>query len=318
MEKTSRSRGVLTLAYGASRFIEQAKCLGLSLKLHASHLPRSLVTDSRDSGLASIFTDIIPLRAEFGSGVRQKLHLDHYSSYDETLFIDSDCLVLGNLDAFWVSFAGQYFGVPGFRYLREGSVDPYVDVDYVLDHLGVSALPKFNGGTYYFTRTPEAAAFFDSARKVMNDWRKLRLAPFRRDGPNDEAVYSVAMAMHNVSPTHMGSGGMWTPCGYRGKLRLNAIEGTCSFEKEGEIRTPEVIHFPGEYMYCFPYMRERARVRRQVMGSNAGMVSLARAYMVSVLWQCSRRSEGLSRLAKNAVRAYRAAAHSLSTGRGNT
>ena len=276
------------------------------------------MTDSCDEELRSIFTNVIPLCPDFGSGVRQKLHLDHYSSYEETLFIDSDCLVLGNLNAFWECFAGQYFGVFGYRYLRKGSVDPYVDVDYVLDHLGVSALPKFNGGTYYFTRTPEAAAFFERARKVMNDWRELRLAPFRRDGPNDEAVYSVAMAMHNVSPTYMGSGGMWTPCGYRGKLRLNAIEGTCSFEKEGEIRAPEVIHFPGEYMYCFPYVRERARVRRQVLGSNAGTASLARAYVVSVLWQCSRRSEGLSKLGRNAVRACRAAAHSLFAGSDNT
>lgn len=311
MEAASPTRGVLTLAYGHRRFIQQAKYLGMSLQLHAPNLPRTLVTDSSDPQLRSLFTEIIPHRPEFGSGVRQKLYLDQYSPYDETLFIDSDCLALGNLDAFWIAFVGQSFGVPGFRYLRKGSTDPFIDVDFVLDHLGLSALPKFNGGSYYFTRSPEASAFFETARKVMDDWRELRLAPFRRNGPNDESVYSVAMAMHNMSLTYMGSGGMWTPCGYRGKLSLDGIRGTCSFEKEGEIRTPEIIHFPGEYIYSFPYVRECARIGKQLGQSSESLAGLARSYALSVLWQCSRRSARLSELGRRSIRAYRAASRSL-------
>lgn len=311
MEADSSNRGILTLAYGHPRFVQQAKYLGMSLALHAPHLSRTVVTDSSDPQLRSLFTSVIPHRPEFGSGVRQKLYLDQYSPYDETLFIDSDCLVLGNLDAFWAAFAGQTFGVPGFRYLRKGSVDPFIDVDFVLDHLHISALPKFNGGTYYFTRSAKASAFFESARQIMDDWRELRLAPFRRNGPNDESVYSVAMAMHGLSLTYMGSVGMWTPCGYRGKLSLDGIHGTCSFEKEGEIRTPEVVHFPGEYIYCFPYVRECARIRRKLGQGRENVAALARSYALSVLWQCSRRSTRLSDLGRRSVRAYRAATRSM-------
>jgi len=312
MENGSRTRGVLTLAYGHPRFIEQAKDLGWSLQLHASHLPRAIATDSRDAELRSIFTDVIPLQPEFGSGVRQKLHLDRYACYDETLFIDSDCLALGNLDAFWAAFQGRYFGVPGYRYLQRGTKDPYLDVDYALDRFGVTRLPKFNGGTYYLTRTQETRKFFDTARSLMEDWQQLRLAPFRSNGPNDEAVLSIAMAIHHVSPTDMGEGGMWTPCGYRGRLHLDVIAGKCSFKKEGAIRIPEVIHFPGEYIYCFPYVRERARIRKRMQDRSAGAASLARAYMVSAVWQLSRKSERLSRLARSTLRAWRVAARSLS------
>ncbi len=312
MKTASRNRGLLTLAYGHPRFIEQAQDLALSLELHAPHLPRALVTDSQDPALRSMFTDVIPLRPEFGSGVRQKLHLDRYSRFDETLFIDSDCLALGNLDAFWEAFDGSYFAVPGYRYIHHGDTDPYMDVDYVLDHFGVTGLSKFNGGTYYFTNTGETAAFFDTARHVMNDWQQLRLGSFRRSGPADEAIYSIAMAVHGVSPTYMGNGGMWTPCGYRGRLELDGIGGTCRFEKEGEIRTPEIIHFPGEYIYCFEYARERARIRKRVLGKSPGAASLSRAYAVSLLWQLSKKSEGLSRLGRTAVRTWRAAARSVS------
>lgn len=312
METGSRDRGVLTMAYGHPRFIEQAKDLGLSLRLHAPDLPRAIVTDSMDAELRSIFTDVIPLQPEYGSGVGQKLYLDRYSPYETTLFIDSDCLVLGSLLAFWAAFQGRYFGVPGYRHLHRGDKDPYMDVDHVLDRFGVTALPKFNGGTYYFTRSAEATRFFETARHLMDQWRELRLAPFRRNGPNDEAVYSIAMAIHGMSPTYMANGGMWTPTGYRGRLRLDGIAGTCSFEKEGQIRTPEIIHFPGEYAYCYPYARERVRIRKQVQGRGPGTPAVGRAYAAAALWHPSRRSAGLSKLGKNAIRAWRTAGRSAS------
>ncbi len=55
MDAASPTRGVLTLAYGHPRFIQQAKYLGMSLELHAPHLPRTVVTDSSDPQLRSLF-----------------------------------------------------------------------------------------------------------------------------------------------------------------------------------------------------------------------------------------------------------------------
>lgn len=307
MNSIRRSRGIITLAYGNERFIEQARSLAHSLELHAPQLPRTLITDSDNPEVHRQFTEVIPYRPEYGTGVRQKLFLDQYSPYEQTLFIDSDCLVLGNLDSFWSAFAGQYFGVPGFRYLHKGSTDPYFDVDYVLDKLNLTSIPKFNGGTYFFTRSTETSEFFTCARGILDDWRALRLGEFRQQGPADETAYSLAMAIHHLGPTWMGPGGMWTPCGYKGTLALNALEGTCSFEKEGMQLSPEIIHFPGEYIYAYPYARERAKLRAHVEKKKTPVWSLPASFATSLLWQCSRRSSGISRLAKTSVRAYRVA-----------
>ena len=194
----SNSRGVITLAYGRKRYIEQARSLAHSLQLHAPQVPRALVTDSTDPEIRKLFTEVIPYRPEYGSGVRQKIFLDQYSPYDETLFIDSDCLVLGNLEKFWSAFNGQCFGVPGYRYLHKGSKDSYFDVDYVLEKFNLESIPKFNGGTYYFTRSLAAAECFETARQILDSSRDLKLCEFRRDGPNDETVYSIAMAIHHI------------------------------------------------------------------------------------------------------------------------
>jgi hypothetical protein len=307
MNSTLTSRGILTLAYGQRRFIDQARSLAHSLQLHAPQLSRTLVTDSHDPQLHRLFTQVIPYRPEYGSGVRQKLFLDRYSPYHRTLFIDSDCLALGNLDGFWSAFDGQHFAVPGFRYLLKGATDPYIDVDHVLKTLNITAIPKFNGGAYYFTRSPEASAFFDTARGVLDGFRTLHLGEFRRNGPADEAVYAVAMALHGFAPTWMGPRGMWTPCGYKGTLLLDAIAGTCSFEKEGMQLSPEIVHFPGEYGFAFPYARERARLRARIEGQGTSVISLATTFAISALWQCSRRSSALAQLARTSVRAYRVA-----------
>jgi hypothetical protein len=301
------SQGVITLAYGHRRYLEQARSLAHSLELHAPQLPRTLVTDSNDPEIRKQFTEVIPYRPEYGSGVRQKLFLDQYSPYEQTLFIDSDCLVLGNLHAFWSAFAGQFFGVPGFRYLHKGSTDPDFDVDHMLQSLNVTAIPKFNGGTYYFTRSPKAAEFFGFARNILENWRAFHIREFRRNGPPDEAMYALAMSVHHISPTWMGPGGMWTPVGYKGPLLLDALLGTCSFEKEGMKLSPEIVHFPGDYIYAFPYARERARLRAHMEGRKTPFSSLTASFATSVLWQCCRRSAGLAKLGRKSVRAYRAA-----------
>jgi hypothetical protein len=307
MNLSLNSRGIITLAYGHERFIEQARSLAHSLRLHAPLLPRTLITDSNDPEVRRLFTDVVPHRAEFGSGVRQKIFLDQYSPYEETLFIDSDCLVLGNLESFWSAFDGQSFGVPGFRYLQKGSTDPYLDVDHALESLHLTTIPKFNGGTYYFTRSPETAEFFKTARNILENWKALRLCEFRRDGPGDESVYALAMAVHHFGLTSMGPGGMWTPVGYKGPLLLDALKGRCSFEKEGMKLSPEIIHFPGEYVYSFAYARERARLRSRIEGRKTPLSTMAASFAASALWQSSRRMSGLSKLARKSVRAYRAA-----------
>ena len=185
MPFSSTSRGVLTLAFGKPRFLEQVKSLGRSLQLHAPEIRTAIVTDSRDPELKELFTQVILYRPEFGSSVRQKLHLNFYTPFDETLFIDSDCLVLGNLERFWRAFAGQTFGVPGFEFIARGEADPYLDVDFALDHFELSKLPKFNGGTYYFDNSDRAARFFSTARELLANWKQLRFTEFRRDGPAD-------------------------------------------------------------------------------------------------------------------------------------
>lgn len=292
-------RGTITLAFGKQRYVEMGKSLGRSLKLNAPNLPRAVVTDSDDPELRALFTHIVPYRPDYGSDVRQKLHLDLYSPFPETLFIDSDCLVLNDLESFWTTFAGHYFGVPGWRELRRGDTDPWCDVDFLLDHFGIEALPDFNGGVYYFNRSEQATRFFESVRALLVDSEKLTFKRFREDAPADEAILSLAMALQGLSATSMGTGGMWTPASSRGPIRLDVQKGLCSFEKEGRMVYPEVVHFAGEYARAFAYVRECEKLARRFGGRRAPLSERWKTWADSIVWESSR---GTKALAKRIIR----------------
>jgi hypothetical protein len=258
---SDRTRGILTFAFGKPKYVEMAKSLARSLLLHSPRERRAVVTDSNDPELRFLFDDVIPYRAEFGTNVRQKIYIDQYSPYGETLFIDGDSLVVGELEPFWRTFAGQAFGVPGHTWLRRGDKDEYMYVDHVLAVLGLTEVSKFNGGTYYFDRSAEAKAFFETAREVLGRSAELRLKDFRGDGACDEAVYAVAMALRGVVPTDMGKGGMWTPIGATTEVVVDVGRGVCRFMKRDRPVEPEVMHF-ATWTDHYVYRRECLRLER--------------------------------------------------------
>jgi hypothetical protein len=302
----SKSRGIITLAFGKDRYINMAKALGRSLVLYDPTLPRAVVTDSKDPELKSLFPHFIPYRPEYGSNLRQKMHFDLYSPFEETLFIDSDCLVLRNLDRYWDAFAGLPFGVNGHSILGAGSEDEYMDVAFILDHFSLTELPKFNGGAYYFTNSPQANAFFETARTVMANWKELRLKDFRGDGPNDETVYSIAMSIHKLTVTDTGEGGMWTPINSVGPIKLDVLKGDCRFRKAGRDLKPDIVHFATVWAETYPYRRDCLRLEKFARNSYADPAKADLTFSEAIQLRSSVIQERVPRFFRGVMRRVRA------------
>lgn len=253
------SHGVITLAFGKPKFIHMAKCLAKSLRRHDSDLPLAVVTDSTDVELPDLFDFIIPYRPEYGLNLRQKMHLDLYSPFEETLFVDSDSLAVRSLDEFWEAFRNYDFGAVGHALVRRGIWDEYLDTDFILNHFNLTEVPKFNGGIYYFKHNEKADTVCNTARELMRDWERLKFKPFRGEGPCDEALYGVAMAIHGISLNNMKEKGMYSPLSVIGSVECDVLGGYCRFNKEGRIVAPSILHF-ATWTERYIYRRECLRL----------------------------------------------------------
>jgi len=261
------SYGVLTLAYGEHKYIEMAKNLARSLVLHSPEIPRAVVTDSViDRELNKLFTHHIPLCAEWGTNFRQKLHIDYYSPFDTTLFIDSDCLAMRDISFIFDLLRNTPFAAVGSDVLLPGQRDPNIDVDFVLKKYGLVSLPKFNGGVYYFNRSDRSRNLFNCGRMIMEKWKENGIKNFRGDGPPDEPIISLAMSLNNIELFDDDKIEiMRTPIGLKGKLKVDVLKARCTFYKNDRLVSPAILHFAGEWQEMKDYRRECLKLKMIAM-----------------------------------------------------
>jgi hypothetical protein len=281
-------RGIVTMAFGKQPYIEMAKWLAMSIKLNAPDLESAVLTDSTDPELAELYTHVIPHEPYMGSQMEPKFHLDRFTPFEESFYIDTDCLVLNNLDAMWAAFQGQYFGIPGWRYLTASDVDQAVDVPFVLDRYQLTSLPKFNGGCYYFRSGEETTRFFDTARDLFTRAAELRIGFFRDGGFSDEPLFALALALHGLKLTSLGVRGPWTPLQSRGAIHLDVFAQECSFLKEGITVYPDLVHFPGGYRECYAYHREVWKLQRHFGRPTPPLIARSSTQATGILWSARR------------------------------
>jgi len=255
------SQGIITFAFGGQRkYLDLAKNLAKTLKKTNPSIKRCLITDSEDEELNSLFDDIVDYRKDYGNSVEQKIFIDKYSPYKKTLFIDSDSLVVEDIEYMFNEF--DSFNYPfvavGDTYLKRGDCHPLFNVDHLINNLNLDALPCFNGGVYYFDKEKKPNDFFEFSRELL---KRDDLFPdkFRGEGIADEAIYSAALGAFNYPLIDFKNKGMYTTINMVGKPLIK--NKTLSFYKrnfitgENNLKSPSIIHFPGNQTETFLYYK---------------------------------------------------------------
>jgi hypothetical protein len=307
----SDGRGILTMAFGSSTYLEMAKALARSLRIHSPEIPRAIITDATDDAdIRGLFDVCIPVNKGFGSALVQKLFLDKYTPFESTLFIDSDCLVVADVDQIWHYFSGLPFGIPGVVRLKRGDEDPLLDVNYILDYFNLQEISKFNSGMVYFNSSDVSKAIFATARELQSRHLELRFL----EGDHDEALFEVAMAIHGIQAFLDDGKTMLTPAGLGGHMTLNVIQGVAVINKYGTVRRPAIVHFAGPLSECFEYRRECYKLRADYTASVAQRVALVvlgcrarRAYTLHRLSVARSRASVVKHQVVNMFRALRGA-----------
>lgn len=240
--------GILTLALGDKKYWRQAEILLRSLRKNMPAVPLAVVTDSKHFGAAADV--IIPPLAGLPIGVVQKVFLDHYTPFKETLFIDSDCIVTR-------PFIDELEQMRGFEFTpamesvtaADGEDEYLDDLPATLRAVGGNSFPKFNGGVYFFKEGSLSKSVFAIARDIHTNYRQYGIKAFDNSGPGEETVFALALAKLGVDKLyHDGGRLMRTPTGLKGSIRIEPLGGGCSFERFDGAVAPAICHFAGPYL----------------------------------------------------------------------
>lgn len=261
------TEGILTTCYGNATYRDMAVTLARSLAIHCPDTPRIVVTDRPDDPvLARYFDEVVPLRPEFGDAFLQKLHLHRYTTFDRTLYIDSDSLVLEPLDHVWDAFRGRPFGVVGFDHGWNHWFDPQrLPADRRRPEY-----PIFNGGLFYFEAA--GAAIFDDARSMLGDYDRWGIVR-NGDAISDEALISIAMACAGLGAVGDQGRIMRTLAGVTEPIRADVFSGVQPFHKYEELVRPAIIHFAAGGWRQMEYRREALRLALHDRGVPRGLLA---------------------------------------------
>lgn len=248
--------GIVTIALGEKRYIDMAKMLALSLIQIDPQIKRAVITDADKTEFDGLYDIYVPHDIALGKGLINKLYLDHYSPFEETLFIDADCLAFKPLDDTIALCQNHSFVVFGDQI---NSGEWYMDVAEICKKFNLQSIPLFNGGVYYFKKNEVTTNIYNKARELYENYTGLNFVKIR-ESINEEPLIAVAMAINNIEAIDDEGAAMRTPIGINGALTLDILNKKCYFNKAGVNVEPAILHFAGSFADGFHYKRETAKL----------------------------------------------------------
>ncbi len=255
------NRGFVTIATGKEHYYRIAYNLLHSYRLNAGRYPFAIICDRINKYTAAFDKTVI--MEEPAHSYMDKLRLFDCLPFDETIFIDADCLVYGDIDCWWALFENaDDFSVFGCAYEN-------LDTDrgwFRAEGMGkyresIRFVPSFSGGVYFLRNTTTCSGVFEVAKDAAAHYREYPFAIFR--DPADEPVIALGMAVMNCRPVDCGDVGLYT---YKRYTRADIAVPNAEWYCNDAWKQIKLIHF-GNFgtMKAF-YLFEAATAKRKLAG----------------------------------------------------
>lgn len=206
-------KGIITIAVGDVIYGKMAANLAISIK-HKSDCPITLIyTESAFVGheqLLSLFDNLIKMPdtdKPTKMAMDAKVNLDKHTSYDQTIFLDSDCIMnpTHRVEEWFEQLKGVEFtaynsstyrldGKP-YEWYRHWAEPQDIKKHFLLSD--DSKIPQINSSFLYWEKGDKSYHVFDRARFVMKS--KLKREDFRGEFP-DELAFNVACCITGTLP----------------------------------------------------------------------------------------------------------------------
>jgi hypothetical protein len=254
------NKGILTIAYGGYIYIRRAKALARSLRIYGIDVFLAIVTDCNNSDFDKLYDIVIPLNPKYGEGYEQKLYLDQYSPFTQTLYLDSDCLVVKNIDFVWEAFSQSSFGVVGSLKTQGSAFSGSIpDISKIINNFDLEHLPIFNGCCYFFKQDEQAHKIFNEARILIRQYDELGLS-LLNNKINDEPIFSIVLGLNTIKPIADPNGYIVRTAAQDMRwLEIDVLQGICKFYHKNKLQEPVIVHLCCDFS-LFKYARERFKL----------------------------------------------------------
>lgn len=289
------TRGFITIATGSGLYYEFAKNLVQSYRLRTGKpYPFAIMCD-RENAYTALFDDVVVFqkteRAFF-----DKFELLKLAPYDETIFIDADCLAYGDLNDFWDYFENAPdFTACGTNYPIDGEAGLFR-----LDEIGeykdrVHWKPDIHGGLYFIRKGAACDAIYDDCQYIIKHYNQFRwpdfCAPFA-----DEPVLCLAMAANGCRAMEADPCNYGIPWEAGSTLNCDMFTGRCSYGTEWHpvIEGGRMIHWSTRYCKKPLYRFEAEKLNLLVKyGYRPGVDEIRLNPLETVLYQWKLRYYGM-------------------------
>jgi len=190
-------RGYLTMAVGRPRYLEMAVDMVLSLRGHTDH-PIALAADEPLAARAReryprVFDEVTLVPRRFLDGRAIKYGSAAASPFEETTFVDSDCLVLGSLEYLWAGLDGSDVAMLGELLTERDNENHHGFMTRrLMRRFGLDRYLKTNSGVFCFRTGPARAVMDQCLDTYLNEVRpKLRGGVLRGGWVGDEIGFGV-------------------------------------------------------------------------------------------------------------------------------
>lgn len=247
-------KGFITIATGK----EEYYCLALNL-LHSyryfceDKLPFTILCD-RENEYTKEFDNVIVYENGATNSYLDKLALGEYIPYDETIFIDADCLAYGDLNQFFDYFKNtDDFSCFG----RVLSLDDktgwfeYENIGAYKDK--VSYVVGLHGGIYYMRKGNVVKQVFDSAKNLISDYSKLKFKG-KFNTPGDEPLVALSMAINNCHPIPFKLEAICCYWEYIDHIKIDITQAKAVIEPD--YISTILVHWGTRYTKEFEYCRQ--------------------------------------------------------------
>jgi hypothetical protein len=236
----------MTMAYGPERYLRMAKGMVRSIRLYDRKCPVAIVTDRSPASLSRWFDIVVPVDHSFGSGLAQKLHLDCYAPFDETLFVDADFLFFRDPHTVWDKFrAVSGFGLYGYHMNPGDEHYAVEDLSAFTNMLGMNRMIMTNTGILYFDRSAIAGRVFELARELASKADSLGVQRHPAGFFNDEPIFAAAVELLGLPLVHVDERPLFklAHLGTEGLMEVDVRRKTSRHSVKGEEFEPALIHF---------------------------------------------------------------------------